>query len=37
LAIAATVGMNPITATPIDNGSSVIAGMNGLRPVLTGS
>jgi Cu2+-exporting ATPase len=37
LAIAATVGMNPMTATLINNGSSVIAGMNGLRPVLTGS
>jgi cation transport ATPase len=37
LAIAATVGMNPMTATLINNGSSVIAGMNGLRPVITGS
>ena len=37
LAIAATVGMNPMTATLINNGSSVIAGVNGLRPALTGS
>ncbi len=35
LAIAGTVGMNPMTATLINNGSSVIAGMNGLRPLLT--
>ncbi|ACK71757.1 heavy metal translocating P-type ATPase [Gloeothece citriformis PCC 7424] len=35
LAIAATVGINPMTATMINNGSSVLAGMNGLRPVLT--
>jgi Cu2+-exporting ATPase len=34
LAIAATVGMNPMTATAINNGSSVVAGVNGLRPVL---
>lgn len=34
LAIAATVGLNPMTATLINNGSSVIAGVNGLRPAL---
>ncbi len=37
LAIASTVGMNPMTATLINNGSSVIAGVNGLRSALTGS
>lgn len=36
LAIAATVGLNPMTATLINNGSSVVAGVNGLRPVLKG-
>ncbi|HBB32271.1 MAG TPA: heavy metal translocating P-type ATPase, partial [Cyanobacteria bacterium UBA9273] len=36
LAIAATVGLSPMTATLINNGSSVIAGVNGLRPVLSG-
>jgi Cu2+-exporting ATPase len=36
LAIAATVGLNPMTATLINNGSSVIAGVNGLRPALKG-
>ncbi|GAB4305661.1 MAG: heavy metal translocating P-type ATPase [Oscillatoriaceae cyanobacterium] len=35
LAIAATVGMNPMAATLINNGSSVIAGVNGLRPYIT--
>lgn len=35
MAIAGTVGMNPMTATLINNGSSVIAGVNGLRPLLT--
>ncbi|MDJ0714241.1 MAG: heavy metal translocating P-type ATPase [Prochloraceae cyanobacterium] len=35
MAIAGTVGMNPMTATFINNGSSVIAGVNGLRPLLT--
>lgn len=37
LAIAATVGLNPMTATLINNGSSVIAGVNGLRPALKGN
>lgn len=37
LAIAATLGMSPMTANLINNGSSVIAGINGLRPVLTAS
>ncbi|WP_013324223.1 heavy metal translocating P-type ATPase [Gloeothece verrucosa] len=35
LALASTIGINPMTATMINNGSSVLAGMNGLRPVLT--
>lgn len=34
LALAATVGLHPISATVINNGSSVLAGVNGLRPVL---
>ena len=34
LALAATVGISPMTATVINNGSSVIAGVNGLRPAL---
>jgi P-type Cu2+ transporter len=37
LAFAGTVGINPMTATLINNGSGVIAGINGLRPMLTGS
>jgi Cu2+-exporting ATPase len=37
LALAATVGINPMTATLINNGSSVIAGANGLRPALRSS
>ncbi|NEO97938.1 MAG: cadmium-translocating P-type ATPase [Symploca sp. SIO2E9] len=36
LAVAATVGLTPMTANLINNGSSVIAGVNGLRPVLNG-
>ena len=36
LALAATVGLNPVVATLINNGSSALAGVNGLRPVLTG-
>ncbi|MBO9999880.1 MAG: heavy metal translocating P-type ATPase [Cyanobacteria bacterium SID2] len=36
LAVAATVGLNPIAATLINNGSSAIVGANGLRPVLNG-
>jgi Cu2+-exporting ATPase len=32
LAIAATVGLNPMAATLINNGSSAIAGVNSLRP-----
>lgn len=36
LAVAATIGLNPMAATLINNGSSAIAGANGLRPVLNG-
>ncbi|MCU0534184.1 MAG: heavy metal translocating P-type ATPase [Hydrococcus sp. Prado102] len=34
--LAATVGLNPMVATTINNGSSVVAGANGLRPLLNG-
>lgn len=36
LVLAATFGLNPMLATLINNGCSVIAGANGLRPVLNG-
>ncbi|MFW6358332.1 MAG: heavy metal translocating P-type ATPase [Chroococcales cyanobacterium] len=36
LVLAGTVGINPMAATMINNGSSVIAGMNGLRPIFNG-
>ncbi|MGQ4648236.1 heavy metal translocating P-type ATPase [Lyngbya aestuarii] len=36
LILAATVGLNPMAATLINNGSSVVAGVNGLRPMLKG-
>lgn len=36
LLLAGTVGLNPMAATVINNGSSVIAGVNGLRPLLNG-
>ncbi|MBD1937103.1 heavy metal translocating P-type ATPase [Microcoleus sp. FACHB-68] len=34
LLLAGTVGLNPMAATVVNNGSSVIAGVNGLRPLL---
>lgn len=37
LVFAGTVGLNPMAATVINNGSSVIAGLNGLRPLLNGT
>ena len=37
LVLAGTVGLNPLAATVINNGSSVIAGVNGLRPLLNSS
>jgi Cu2+-exporting ATPase len=36
LMIAATVGLSPLAATVVNNGSSVVAGLNGLRPILMG-
>ncbi|NEP01754.1 MAG: heavy metal translocating P-type ATPase [Symploca sp. SIO2E9] len=36
LALAATVGLHPMVATLFNNGSSVIAGINGLRPIFSG-
>ncbi|PPT10140.1 Lead cadmium zinc and mercury transporting ATPase [Geitlerinema sp. FC II] len=36
LAMATTVGLHPIAATLINNGSSALVGVNGLRPVLGG-
>ncbi|WP_242046266.1 MULTISPECIES: heavy metal translocating P-type ATPase [Calothrix] len=37
LAIAALFGLNPLAATIVNNGSTVVAGVNGLRPILTTS
>ncbi|HEY9848291.1 MAG TPA: heavy metal translocating P-type ATPase [Leptolyngbyaceae cyanobacterium] len=34
LALAATVGVPPLAATAINNGSAILAGLNGLRPLL---
>jgi P-type Cu2+ transporter len=34
LAIAVIFGLNPLTATVVNNGSTVVAGVNGLRPIL---
>ncbi len=34
LVLAGTVGLNPLAATVVNNGSSVVAGVNGLRPLL---
>lgn len=34
LGLAATVGLNPLAATAIHNGSAIVAGMNSLRPLL---
>jgi Cu2+-exporting ATPase len=34
LAIAVLFGLNPLAATIINNGSTVVAGVNGLRPIL---
>ncbi|MGC9504063.1 HAD-IC family P-type ATPase, partial [Baaleninema sp.] len=36
LAVATTVGLHPIAATLINNGSSALVGVNGLRPALGG-
>jgi P-type Cu2+ transporter len=37
LAIAVCFGLNPLAATIVNNGSTVIAGVNGLRPILKAS
>lgn len=37
LAVAATVGITPLAATIVNNGSTIVAGFNGLRPLLTTS
>ncbi|MEA5512448.1 heavy metal translocating P-type ATPase [Nodularia sp. UHCC 0506] len=34
MAIAVVFGLNPLAATVINNGSTIIAGVNGLRPIL---
>ncbi|MCT7951941.1 heavy metal translocating P-type ATPase [Ancylothrix sp. C2] len=34
LVLAGTIGLNPLAATVVNNGSSVVAGVNGLRPLL---
>ncbi|MBE9198623.1 MULTISPECIES: heavy metal translocating P-type ATPase [unclassified Nodularia (in: cyanobacteria)] len=34
MAIAVLFGLNPLAATVINNGSTIIAGVNGLRPIL---
>ncbi|MBE9000902.1 cadmium-translocating P-type ATPase [Nostoc sp. LEGE 12447] len=34
LAIAVFFGLNPLAATVVNNGSTVVAGVNGLRPIL---
>jgi P-type Cu2+ transporter len=35
LVVAATFGLNPLTATVVNNGSTVVAGVNALRPMMT--
>jgi Cu2+-exporting ATPase len=37
LILAVAVGIDPLAATLVNNGSTVIAGLNGLRPLLTDS
>ncbi|MBD2667027.1 cation transporting ATPase [Richelia sinica FACHB-800] len=37
LAIAVVFGLNPLAATIVNNGSTIVAGVNGLRPILTAS
>jgi len=34
LIIAVLFGLNPLAATVVNNGSTVVAGVNGLRPIL---
>jgi P-type Cu2+ transporter len=35
LVVAVLFGLNPLAATMVNNGSTVVAGVNGLRPILT--
>ncbi|BAZ50596.1 cation transporting ATPase [Nostoc sp. NIES-4103] len=37
LAIAVLFGLNPLGATVVNNGSTIVAGVNGLRPILKNS
>ena len=37
LVLAVAVGIDPLAATIVNNGSTVVAGLNGLRPLLTSS
>jgi Cu2+-exporting ATPase len=37
LLLAVAIGIDPLSATLVNNGSTVIAGLNGLRPLLTDS
>jgi len=37
MAIAVTFGLSPLVATVVNNGSTIVAGFNGLRPMLTRS
>lgn len=34
MAIAVLFGLNPVAATVVNNGSTIVAGVNGLRPIL---
>ncbi|HEY9653601.1 MAG TPA: hypothetical protein V6C95_23270 [Coleofasciculaceae cyanobacterium] len=34
LALASTVGLHPLAATVVHNGSAIAAGVNGLRPLM---
>ncbi len=35
LGFASTIGLHPLTATVVHNGSAIAAGLNGLRPLIT--
>lgn len=37
LVLAVAVGIDPLAATLVNNGSTIVAGLNGLRPLLTSS
>jgi len=34
LLVAVLFGLNPLAATVVNNGSTIVAGVNGLRPIL---